>query len=88
MARLLTTEEWRAQKPPMAFTRIKYPSWTDTHFDLCEKWILEFCEGWVWFPRKDKTFVFGLKSDATLFDLWLSEGVVERERGDVSPKDQ
>ena len=86
MAHLLTPEEWRVQKPPFAFTRITYESWTGTHFDLCEKWILEHCEGWVWFNRGDKTFVFGLQSDATLLDLWLEEGIVERERGKVDEK--
>ena len=87
MAKMLTREEWRAVKPPFAFTEINYESWTDTHFDFCEKWIEEHCEGWVWHERRDKVFVFGLKSDATLFDLWLEEGVMTRERGNVEAKE-
>lgn len=87
MAKMLTPEEWRVQKPPMAFTRITYSSWTGTHFDFCEKWIVEHCEGWVWHNREDKVYVFGLKSDATLFDLWLEEGVMDRDRGDLSSKE-
>lgn len=87
MARLLTPEEWRIQKVPMAFTRITYSSWTDTHYELAEKWILDHCEGWVWFNRRDKVFVFGLQSDAAFFDLWLEEGIVERERGHIAAKD-
>ena len=86
MAKILTREEWQAAKPPFATTRITYDTWGDTHFDICLKWIEEHCEGWVWFARNDKTFVFGLKSDATLFDLWLEEGIVERERFSVDGK--
>jgi hypothetical protein len=88
MGRLLTDEEWRVQTPPMEVTQIKYESWTDTHFEIAEKWIIDNSEGWVYFKRQDRFCIFGLASDATLFDLWLEEGILDRERGSIKAKEK
>lgn len=86
MAKLLTAAEWAAQTPPMEVTRIVYESWTDTHYEVAEKWVIENCEGWVYFKRHDRFFIFGEASDATMFELWLEEGILERDRFSVGGK--
>lgn len=80
MGKILTAEEWKEIRPPICWKKISRDfNWGEAELDLALKWAGANCEGWVY--RLDRTFIFGDKSDATVFELWIREDILEDDTG-------
>jgi hypothetical protein len=78
----LTNEQWRAQLPPIHWHRLKFASWTESHYALAYRWAATNSVGWVYFS--DETYYFGDSGDAALFMLWVTESGVEDDSGTIA----
>ena len=81
MAKVLTLDEWAAQKPPLFWTDTNGMSWSAFQSDIALKWAEQ--NGGTWVHRAGNVLVFGSEEDRLMFQLWARENITDASVGSL-----